>query len=143
MEIIALKGNSDCGKSKTLNIAYQFLLLFGYTQVLGHYRQLGNPNQYDFLDIIEKKGLKVGFVTMGDYQNTSKKFAHDSVENLINYLIASGCDKIVCGVNTNLTHAINHISTFKHTFIDKTITVLHSEQRFKNGEDAEKIYKLI
>jgi len=141
-EIIALRGNSNNGKSKTLNIVYQYLLLFGFTQIPGKFRSLGNPNQYDFIDILEKKGLKVGIATMGDYHITARKTPDDSVENLIDYLASEQCDKVICAVNAGLNNAITHISSYKYEFVDKVVATADFE-RIKNGEDAEKIYKLI
>jgi hypothetical protein len=142
-EIIALRGNSDNGKSKTLNIVYQYLLMFGFAQIPGKFRPLGDRSQYDFIDILEKKGLKVGIATMGDYQITVRRNPVDSVENLIDYLAAEGCDKIVCAVNIGLNNALNHISSHKHSFVDKIISPTDDLERIKNGEDAEQIYKLI
>ncbi len=142
MEIIALRGDSLKGKSKTLNIVYQYLLLFGYIQVSGHFKGFGKDLN-DFIDIVEKKGVKVGIVTMGDYEKTRSKNPKFSVQNLVDHLKSQGCEKIICAVNTSLKYAITYIGTHSHIFIDKTITSLNSEERIKNGEDAERIYKLV
>ena len=142
-KIIALRGASNKGKSKTLNIVYQHLLLFGFTQTPNHFRVLGNPVQYDFLDIIERKGLKVGIATMGDYQNGSKRKSKNSVETFIDYLIAQGCEVVVCAVNLGLSRAISHITSYSHEFVDKRNTLYDDEERTVNGDDAEKIYKKI
>jgi hypothetical protein len=142
-KIIALRGDSDRGKSKTLNIVYQYLLLFGYGQVPKYFDVLGNHDQYDFIDMVERKGVKVGIATMGDYENGVQRNKKYSVESLIDYLVAEGCDIVVCAVNSGLTRAISHISSYPHEFVDKTVSVSDDEERIKNGEDAENIYKKI
>lgn len=142
-KIIALKGDSDRGKSKTLNLVYQYLLLFGYVQVPKNFDILGNSDQYDFIDIVERKGLKVGIATMGDYQNGLQRRVKGSVESQIDLLVGAGCDIVVCAVNSGLTRAISHISSYTHEFVDKTVSVSDDEERIRNGEDAERIYKLI
>lgn len=142
-KIIALRGDSNRGKSKTLNIVYQYLLLFGYVQVPKNFGILGNRDQYDFIDVVEKKGVKVGVATMGDYQNGLQRKRKVSVESIIDHLIGAGCDVVVCAVNSGLIRAISHIYTSPHEFVDKTVSVSDGEERIKNGEDAERIYKLI
>ena len=55
MEVIALQGHSNSGKSETINIVYQLLLQNGYTQVRGQFiGPLGNPAMRDFLDVLQK-----------------------------------------------------------------------------------------
>jgi len=142
MEIIALRGNQNEGKSETLNTVYQLMLLFGYQQVPGHFRQLGNPTQKDFTDILEKKGRKVGIATMGDF-DVNKKYPQDTVQELLKYLERNGCDKAICACNNGLAIAVNFINGYNHVYLSKTVTVVQSEHRIKNGEDAEKIYKLL
>ncbi|GAA3972561.1 hypothetical protein GCM10022246_26080 [Pedobacter ginsengiterrae] len=142
-KIIALRGDSNRGKSKTLNIVYQYLLLFGYVQVPKYFGVLGNRDQYDFIDIVEKKGVKVGIATMGDYQNGLQRKRKGSVESMIDHLVGAGCDVVVCAVNLGLTRAISHISSYPHEFVNKSVSLSDDEERIKNGEDAEKIYKLI
>ena len=142
-KIIALKGASDKGKSKTLNIVYQHLLLFGFAQIPNHFKILGNPAQYDFFDVIERKGFKVGIATMGDYQNGAVKKSKNSVETFVDDLIAQGCDVVVCAVNLGLTRAISHIASYNHDFVHKRKASSDAEERVINGEDAEKILKKI
>lgn len=140
MKVIALTGNTNVGKSTTLNIVYQYLLLFGYTQVAGHFRELGDSKNKDFIDIVEKKGKKVGIATMGDYGSGSG----DSVQNLLIDLAAQGCDVAICACNNNLPAAISHINTYPHhIFINKIVASSLAQQRIENGADAELIYKQV
>jgi hypothetical protein len=142
-KIIALRGDSSKGKSKTLNIVYQYLLLFGYVQIPKHFEVIGNRDQYDFIDIVEKKGVKVGIATMGDYENGAIRKKKYSVESLIDRLVAAGCDIIVCAVNSRLSRAIGHVASYTHVFVDKTVCLSDAEERIKNSDDAELIYKSI
>lgn len=143
MEVIALRGQSDKGKSETLNIVYQLMLQFGYLQTPpgpAHFRMLGNLVQRDFIDILERKGKKVGIATMGDYGGN----ATESVKNLLAYLDSQGCDVAVCACRIGIASILNAVVKYPiHHFIDKTVTSNPHEERIKNAEDAEKIYKLI
>lgn len=144
MDIIALRGSTNVGKSETLNIVYQFMLLFGYTQVSGHFRVLGNPANKDCIDILEKKGIRIGIVMMGDYEKPNAEAPQqDTIPGLLTYLQNNGCVKAICACNNSLKNALIFIQTYNHIFINKTITNNPAEQRIINGEDADKIYKLI
>lgn len=146
MKIIALQGKRNKGKSETLNIVYQFMLLFGYTQVPGHFRELGNPIQKDFTDILEKKGMRIGIATLGDYddyKSDSDALPGDIIQDLITHLQSHGCKKVICACNIKLAKAIAFIKSYQHHFVKKTETSVKSEQRIRNGEDAEIIYKLV
>lgn len=50
MEVIALQGNPDVGKTTTLNIVYQLLLQAGYTQVAGKFKDLSNDDFFRYTD---------------------------------------------------------------------------------------------
>lgn len=141
MDIIALKGNANSGKSETLNIVYQFLLRSGFTQVPGHFRVLGNPAQRDFLDIVERNSMKIGIATMGDYQKYLKGVKEgDIVQDLLKYLESNGCTKAICACNSKLNLALSYIQNHQHVLLEKTETSILAEQRVSNGEDAELIF---
>jgi len=76
---------------------------------------------------------------MGDYEGSKG----DTVQNLQLYLQNHGCAKAICACNNSLGQAIGYIANLNHVFIDKAVTTSKKEQRVRNGEDAEKIYKLI
>lgn len=58
MKVIALVGNENTGKSHTINVVYSFLLRYGYTQIPGYFRELGNPKYEDLLDILSDSDEK-------------------------------------------------------------------------------------
>lgn len=71
MDVIALMGDSNVGKTQTLNILYSLLLANGYTQVVGHFQDHSNN---DFMDILEKKEVRIGVATQGDYSKELPKY---------------------------------------------------------------------
>ena len=146
MEVIVLKGDSKKGKTETLTIVYQAMLLFGYTQVHGHYKKLGNPANKDFLDILEKHGTKIGIATLGDFDDYASSGAApgEIVQDLIFYLQNNWCSKVICVCNNDLQNAFSFIQNFPQVHvITKTLASSPSSQKMKNGEDAEMIYRLI
>jgi len=149
MEIIVLKGKSNTGKSETLNIVYQLMLLFGYSQVPGHFRVLGNSQNHDCIDILKKNGVRVGIFTMGDYgdyeEYPKEVILGDIVQDLIKYLESNGCAKAVIACNTELIEALEFIGNYTpHIHIvDKQKTPDESLMRIINEKDAEILYKLI
>jgi len=64
MEVIALRGKHDSGKSETLRIVYQMLRANGYTQVPGHFISYSADN--DLYDLLTNGKQIVGIVSRGD-----------------------------------------------------------------------------
>jgi hypothetical protein len=136
MDVIALLGDSSRGKTETLNIVYQLMLLFGYTQVPGQFGRLGNPVQKDFIDVLEKKGNRIGIVTMGDYAPPST----DNLLDLLTTLQNAGCKKAVCACRRGKIES--SIKSFSPLFINKVLCP-EPQHRIINGEEAERLYKMI
>lgn len=88
MRVIALEGDSNSGKTKTLNLVYALLIQAGYIQVPGAFQDLGND---DCLDVFQGFGKTIGIVTQGDYA-----IGTYSVKNNIARLQSFGCDVVVC-----------------------------------------------
>lgn len=65
MKIIALKGGDSCGKSSTLNLVYDDLIVNGAT-VINPKIILGNSINRDFECLLEYLIHKIAFFTMGD-----------------------------------------------------------------------------
>lgn len=104
MDVIALMGKSNIGKTHTLNILYSLLLENGYTQVLDHFQDHSNN---DFLDILEKDGVRIGIATQGDYIRELPKH--------LSYLRNNGCIKAVCACTTDKEGTINAVNAYKNT----------------------------
>ena len=59
MKVIALEGDSNSGKTQTLNLVYTLLIQAGYTQVSGAFQDLSNN---DCSDVFRGFGKTVGIV---------------------------------------------------------------------------------
>jgi hypothetical protein len=134
MEIIALIGIKGSGKTQTLNILYQFLLYTGWTQVPGHFRDLGND---DFIDVLTNGQKLLGIVTQGDY---SRK-----VPLYLGTLHSAGCYKSVCACTSGKVGVAKAIRAYTaHTFVPKSLAITPpSDVRTVSYTDARTLLALI
>lgn len=139
MKVIALRGDSNTGKSHTINVVYSFLLRVGYVQVPGHFDILGNPKFEDVFDVLMKNEIKVGITGMGDYVTG----AHRGVGNLLQELDAIGCDVAICACHYNVRMQAAVQQYMPHHFVDKTVSAGRENDRVVNVVDAERIIVLI
>jgi hypothetical protein len=139
MEIIALKGPANCGKSHTLSITYQLLLNMGYTQAPGHFSQeeafnfLGEKiyGNKDFSDILIKDGRMVGIATGED----SKK----ELSAILNHFKHAGCAIAICSCQDD-TENLDVIKEYTpHIYIDKTSETIDSLKRIHDNAFAKRI----
>ncbi|HTA81531.1 MAG TPA: hypothetical protein VK783_01230 [Bacteroidia bacterium] len=143
MEVIALNGSADCGKSSTLNIAYQLLLNAGYTQVKGHF---GKPEAMnfigeglygskDFFDVLANGNKLVGI--------TSGESSEDELEKRLTSFKNAGCVKAICAY-TNTNKYLEIVNKYpSHKLIDKTSQPEESLKRITDGDFARKIVALV
>ena len=92
MEIIALRGQDNTGKTTTLKIVFEKLKAQGFQPMNDFEEDLENG---DFLWVLEKDGRKVGLVTQGDYAQ-----GEYSVKNHLSKLERAGCDTAICACTT-------------------------------------------
>jgi hypothetical protein len=143
MEIIALNGPADCGKSNTLNIAYQLLLNAGYTQVAGHF---GKPSSYnfigenfytnnDFFDVLTKEGKLIGITTGED--------SEADLEKRLDYFKSTGCTKAICACTNsdNYLDAIKKHASYK--LVGKTSETEDALKRINDGASAREIMAMV
>jgi hypothetical protein len=138
MEVIALEGDPNIGKSETINIVYQLMLWHGYTQVHGHFKVLGNSTMRDFIDVLEKDGQKTGIVSQGDFQR-----GPDSLKKHLLALQLAGCVKAVCACTTKPGTLAAVRSYPMHHFVNKVSTPSLALQRIDNGKYASSLFVLI
>lgn len=133
MKVIALKGDENKGKSMTLNIVYHRLIANGATQLIPlRFRELGDPNQRDFLDVLSYNGQTIGFATMGDLDNKEK----DSVYDLLAELDSYGCDLAITTCRET-GDTFNAVTGYRpHIIISKTPARAKSSERIYNVQDA-------
>ncbi|WP_301753850.1 hypothetical protein [uncultured Muribaculum sp.] len=121
MKVIALEGDPNSGKTKTLNLVYALLVQAGYTQVSGVFQDLCND---DCLDVFQGFGKTIGIVTQGDYA-----IGNCSVKNHLAHLQSLGCDVAVCACT---------VGTSKQKIKDAIMayTPHHFEPKYKSSSAA-------
>jgi hypothetical protein len=133
MEIIALAGPGSSGKTSTINLVYNRVLAAGGVSM--RRLQLGG-NRHDFEDIVNYKGKKVAFFSMGDYSG--------ALIAAIQRYNAIPVDVFVCATNTRFVKPIPFIRTFPHHhIIPKTIASATLSEVIANDRDASTIFGLI
>ena len=138
MEIIALRGPSDAGKTTTLKIVFEKLKVQGFQPMKDFEEDLGNG---DFLRVLEKDGRKVGLVTQGDY--AVKEY---SVKNHLRKLESAGCDTAICACTTDgesklgIQRSIDAYAI--HDYVDKTQGTDELSCDQANEADANKVMAL-
>ena len=133
MEVIALTGRKDSGKSDTLNVLYHLLLASGWTQVPGHFKDL---THWDFYDVLTDGERLLGIVTQGDYATR--------VPDYLSILAAAGCVMTVCACTTGKPRLSAAIARYApHSFIRKTVGVTPESLRIANNTDAQHLITLI
>lgn len=139
MKVVALVGEGNTGKSHTINVVYNFLLKDGYCQIPEHFRILGNPIYEDFIDILEKDEIKIGFAGMGDYITGEGR----SIKNLLAELYIKECDVAICACRNNPKMLMAVQSYTPHSIVIKTLSKGNENHRIVNVADALKIIALI
>lgn len=135
MKIIALRGSDSCGKTETLNLVYDSILL-RTTFVRGKI-QLGGDSR-DFEDEVTlTDGRKVAFYTMGDY-------SIHTIEAIKKYDVL-GFDLLICASNVKFKRPIQKIMLYPHDLVIKTIapTLSKTDTDIANNTDATIILGLI
>jgi len=136
MRIIALRGGGSCGKTATLNLVYDRLLLPTNSGISTGKKQVGGDIR-DFSDIVNYKGLTVAFYSMGDLA-----FATIDAINKYNSL---SIDVLVIASNIKFVKPIQLILTFTHDLVTKTVAspINTSNNNIANTSDANTIFGLI
>lgn len=136
MQIIVLQGMPNTGKTKTLNLVFDIMVLNG-GGVSTNRQVLGNPSQNDFSDIVKWNNQKVAFFTMGDYSTYLAKAIYD--------FNRQNCDILVCAlsINTVKKRANNALNKFNATRITKTVAPNQNAELAVNTADAQTISNLI
>ncbi|MBE6277896.1 hypothetical protein SD412_20235 [Bacteroides fragilis] len=138
MKVIALEGDSNSGKTQTLNLVYTLLIQAGYTQVSGAFQDLSNN---DCSDVFRGFGKTVGIVTQGDYA-----IGTCSVKNHLAHLQSFGCDVAVCActIGTSKQKIKDAIMAYpSHYFEPKLKSSSVSLERIDNFHCANKIMGMI
>lgn len=138
MRVIALEGDSNSGKTQTLNLVYALMLQSGYAQVPGAFQDLGNN---DCLDVFQGFGKTVGIVTQGDYA-----IGIYSVKNHLLRLQSFGCDVAICActIGASKLKIRNAVMAYlPYHFEPKPKSSLVASERIDNFNCATKIMSMI
>lgn len=139
MKVIALIGQSSSGKSHTLGILYSLLLNSDYSQVDGNYRCLGNPEQDDFIDILQKENIRIGIFSMGDYA-----IGLNGVKNLLHELKIKDCNIAFCACTASKIKTIQAVEEYTdYVKIAKKLSNSESSFRIDNYYNAKEMQSFI
>jgi hypothetical protein len=133
MRIIALRGGNSCGKTTTLNLVYDDII--NKNGGVSTSKKQEGGDKKDFSDIVNYKGLKIAFFTMGD-------FSIHTI-NAINKYDGLGVDVLVLASNIKFVKPIRLIMSYTHNLINKTIASNHSLEATTNQSDAAIIFSMI
>jgi hypothetical protein len=92
---------------------------------------LGDPVHKDFECIINSKGKKIAFFTMGDYSGLLIE-AFEKYDDL-------NCDILVCACNKKFSRPYQEIQNYQHTIVKKTMPQYDK----LNETDKNEILKLL
>ena len=136
MEVFALEGRPNCGKTTTLRICYQLLINAKYKPVPTFFRDLGNG---DFIDVLDNGIKRIGIVTQGDYVITK-----NSIANHLFSLDSANCIQAICACTTRNPKARRQVMTYNpHIFISKSISSSALQELIDNNNDALELFNLI
>jgi hypothetical protein len=148
MYVIALSGKENSGKSQTLNIVFNLLLLDGYKQVENlpppfRRKSLGTVEQKDFTDVVQKNGKIIGIATMGDYYSKPGHNNPDTIKSLLRALFDAGCTTAICACREDEAVNREELADFPNIIFKKSTSNEQWEQWIKNNSDAQSIFNHI
>ncbi|MHB8259181.1 MAG: hypothetical protein ACYDCN_15465 [Bacteroidia bacterium] len=134
MRIIALRGSDSCGKTTTLNLVYNMLVVPSLGTSTCKAQEGGD--KLDFSDvIINYKEKRIAFFTMGD-------FSICTIHAIIRYN-SLNIDVLVLATNDKFVKPINLIMNYTPNLIPKTKALNPSLEVAANQTDAQTIFNLI
>jgi hypothetical protein len=133
MKTILLVGEKECGKTSSLYLAYEKIILCGGKG--SNFNPEGARNQWDFSDIVSFQGMKIAFFTMGDFE--------DKIINAFNNYNSQNCDILICSCRNTFSKLISIIKASQHNIIDKTHCSNVLSIFEANIHDCDTILKLI
>ncbi|MDP4266303.1 MAG: hypothetical protein Q8880_02570 [Bacteroidota bacterium] len=132
MDIIVLVGPGSCGKTTTINFVYNMLIDQG---AISTNRQPEGTNPLDFSDVLDWKGKKIAFLSMGDYSYRIIDLIREN-DNL-------NCDLFICACNDRFVRPFDEFAKYNNNQITKTIANEEVLMVQANNVDANQIFSLI
>ncbi len=153
MKIIALKGDSETGKSDTINIVYQLMILDNYMQVEGQFIVFDSKGKVaaknDFRDILIKGFKRVGIVSIGDYYLDGSEQKGDVEIDLaisvhLKHFKDNDCFMAICACRSGRDYEKEITNDYTdYVFVEKEKISKAILQRPFNTFIAESIFKMI
>lgn len=138
MNIFALRGRGNSGKSTTIRLLHGLFIQNGYQIVSTTF----NPGGGDFRTVFTKKGKLIGITSSGD----TFDLVHDNLEALIN----GGCILCVCACRTydrygqGTNAAIDtFLPNYQKQYIDKTVAATAAQEQQANQNDAQILFHTV
>ena len=138
MNIIALKGKGNSGKSTTIRLLHDLLIADDYEVVNTNFESLGG----DFRTVFSKNGKIIGITSSGD--------TFDLVRNNLKILVDLECNICVCACRSydRSDHGTNaaidtFLPTYKKQYVDKTITTISAQQSIANEKDCQILFQAV
>lgn len=137
MNIFALRGRGNSGKSTTIRLLHGLLNQNGYQIVSTTF----NPQGGDFRTVFTKNGKLIGITSSGD----TFDLVHDNLEALIN----DGCTICVCSCRNydrssqGTNAAIDSFTNFQKQYINKTIVASAIQEQQANQDDAQILFNTV
>ena len=135
--IIALRGRGNSGKSSTIRLLYNLLLLNRYQLISSNFNATGG----DYIAVFSKNGKLIGVTSSGDTYD----LVHDRLEELVN----SNCNICVCACRTfdrippGTNAAIIEFTNYTNQFVEKTVDDSDATQATTNMNDARNLLSII
>lgn len=132
MKVLMLIVKRSCGKTTTINKVFRAL-----EKEARIVEEVNRLSPFDFSCIVEYKGKKIAFYSMGDY-------ARALVDAMKEYA-AKGCDLLVCACNERFKTPIRQLNAYPgFVKIDKTVVPKEPAlMEQANTKDANKIVEMI
>lgn len=137
MNIFALRGRGNSGKSTTIRLLHGLLIQNGYQIVNTSFNTQGG----DFRTVFTKNGKLIGITSSGD----TFDLVHDNLEALIN----ANCTICVCACRTydrlgqGTNAAIDSFTNFQKQYINKTVAASAVQEQQANQADAQILFDTV
>lgn len=127
--ILALRGIGNSGKTETITLLRSKMLSSDYERLPEKHEEHGK----DFLDIMTKKGEKIGITSSGDNYD----LVHDRLVTLTN----EKCKIIVCACRTRggTNEAIEEFDGYTDRYVEKTYEQDAMQHPRANRRDADRM----
>jgi hypothetical protein len=132
--IIALKGRSNSGKSRTIRLLHNLLLLQNDYRLVHSTLRDERDERRDFNSTFSKEDKLIGLTSWGD--------TYDLVHSHLQELLNENCNVCVCACRTydrvppGTNAAIREFQNYQAQFIEKTIDRNVATQNETNTQDA-------